>query len=71
MKPSVNDVWDLINQLTPQERKAIYKRLHEDIKFKLNDILDNVSSRAEEDRIDIKTIQEEVDAVRGNNHAQN
>lgn len=68
MKPNVNDVWDLITKLTPEERKVIYKRLNEDIKFKLNNILDNVSFRAEADKIDIKTITDEVEAVRGKNN---
>lgn len=68
MKPNVNDVWDLITKLTPEERKVIYKRLNEDIKFKLNNILDNVSFRAEAGKIDIKTITDEVEAVRGKNH---
>lgn len=71
MKPNVNDVWDLISQLTPEEKKVIYKRLNEDIKFKLNSILDNVSFRAETDKIDIKAITDEVEAVRGKNHEEN
>lgn len=69
MKPNVNDVWDLISQLTPQERKVIYKRLNEDIKIKLNDILDNVSSRVGNDKIDLESITNEVESVRGKNHA--
>lgn len=67
MKPNVNDVWDMISQLTPEERKVIYKRLNEDIKYKLNNILDNVNFRAEADKVDIKSITDEVEAVRGKN----
>jgi hypothetical protein len=71
MKPNVNEVWDLINQLTPEERKIIYNKLNEDIKLKLNYILDNVSSRAEKDNFDIKTITDEVEEIRGKNHEKN
>ncbi|CAB1262604.1 conserved hypothetical protein [Clostridiaceae bacterium BL-3] len=67
MKPSVDDVWNLISQLTPQEKKIIYNKLHEDIKLKLNDILDNVSKRTELENIDFKVITKEVELVREKN----
>jgi hypothetical protein len=71
MKPSVDDVWNLISQLTPQEKKIIYNKLHEDIKLKLNDILNNVSKRTESEKVDFKVITKEVELVREKNHAEN
>ncbi|PRR81485.1 hypothetical protein [Clostridium luticellarii] len=71
MKPSVDDVWNLISQLTPQEKKIIYNKLHEDIKLKLNDILNNVSKRTESEKVDFKAITKEVELVREKNHAEN
>jgi hypothetical protein len=70
MKPSVDDVWNLISQLTPQEKKIIYNKLHEDIKLKLNDILNNVSKRTESEKVDFKVINKEVELVREKNHAE-
>lgn len=67
MKLSVDDVWNLISQLTPQEKKIIYNKLHEDIKLKLNDILNNVSKRTESEKVDFKAITKEVELVREKN----
>lgn len=71
MKPNVNDVWNMISQLTPEERKVIYKKLNEDIKYKLNNILDNVNFRAETDNVDIKYITDEAETVRDKNNGEN
>ena len=71
MKPSVDDVWNLISQLTPQEKKIIYNKLREDINLKLNDILNNVSKRTESEKVDFKAITKEVELVREKNHAEN
>lgn len=52
-------------------KKIIYNKLHEDIKLKLNDILNNVSKRTESEKVDFKAITKEVELVREKNHAEN
>lgn len=71
MSTKLNDIWDIISDLKPEERRILYKRLHEDIRFKMNEILDKVNERSEEDNISIDEITEEVESVRGTKNGEN
>ena len=57
MKANLNEVWELIDSLTLDEKKIIYKRMGLEINSKLLDILDRVNERAEKDSISSKSIQ--------------
>lgn len=71
MSTKLNEIWEMIDALDPSEKKIIYKRLHDDIKFKMNDILEKVNDRVGEEEIDFKSITEEVEIVRGTNYGKN
>lgn len=71
MSMKMNDVWEIIDGLNPNEKKIIYKRLREDIRFTMNDILDKVNERVGEETVDLKDITEEVELVRGANCGKN
>ena len=71
MSAKLNDIWELIIGLEPYERKIIYKRLQEDIRSKMNDILDTVNERVAEDTVDLDEITKEVEIVRGTNYGKN
>ena len=71
MNPSVAEIWEMINSLTPEEKNIIYKKIQEDIRYKMSELLDKVNERAENDAITMEEITKEVEEVRGNNHAKN
>ncbi|HAZ36751.1 MAG TPA: hypothetical protein DEF85_10710 [Clostridiaceae bacterium] len=66
MKANVNEVWELIDNLTLEEKRIIYKKMEQEISTKLLDILDKVNERAEKDPISLEEITKEVEDVRGN-----
>ncbi|MBN4069616.1 MAG: hypothetical protein COA82_12665 [Alkaliphilus sp.] len=61
----------MITELEPYDRKIIYKRLQEDIRYKMNEILDTVNERVGEATISLDEITKEVEIVRGANHGEN
>lgn len=65
LKADVNEVWELIDSLTLEEKKIIYKKLEQEISAKLLAILDKVNERAEKDPISLEEITQEVESVRG------
>lgn len=70
MSTNVNEIWDMINSLTPAEKKVLYQKMQEDINKRLNDILDNVNERSGDDPVDFDIITEEVEWVRGRKYDQ-
>lgn len=71
MRASVNEIWELIDSLSIEEKKIIYKRMQNEINEKLLNILDRVSERAEKEPISIDEITSEVEEARGQKHGQN
>ncbi len=65
LKANVNEVWELIDSLTLEEKRIIYKKMEQEISTKLLDILDKVNERAEKDSISLEEITKEVEDVRG------
>ncbi|MCF6463431.1 hypothetical protein C3E89_08670 [Clostridium sp. Cult1] len=65
MKANINEVWKLIDNLTLEEKRIIYKEMEQEISTKLLDILDKVNERAEKDSISSEEITKEVEDVRG------
>lgn len=65
MKANINEVWKLIDNLTLEEKRIIYKKMEQEISTKLLDILDKVNERAEKDSISSEEITKEVEDVRG------
>lgn len=65
MKADINEVWKLIDNLTLEEKRIIYKEMEQEISTKLLDILDKVNERAEKDSISSEEITKEVEDVRG------
>lgn len=63
MKQNLNEVWELIDQLSLDEKKIIYKRMQTDINTKLNNILYKTNERCEEEPIPFEDITKEVEAV--------
>lgn len=70
MKSNVQKVMELIDTLTPDEKKIIYKKMNEEINGKLLDFLDTVNERAEKFCISMDEITKEVEEVRSNNHGK-
>lgn len=70
MSAKLNEIWDLIVDLNPDERKILYRRLNEDIKFNMISIIDKVNERVEGDEISFEDITKEVELVRGNNDGE-
>lgn len=68
MKPNLNEVWELISNLPFEEKKIIYKRMQTEVNSKLNDLLDKVTERAEQDPVEFDTITKEVESTRRKNH---
>ena len=65
LKANVNEVWELIDNLTLGEKRMIYKKIEQEIGTELLDILDKVNERAEKDSISLEEITKEVEDVRG------
>ena len=70
MKQNLNEVWELIDQLSLEEKKIIYKRMQTDINYKLNNILDKTSERGKKDPMPFEDITKEVEAVRRKRYEQ-
>jgi hypothetical protein len=70
MKSNLDVVWELIDTLTLEEKKKIYKRMQHEIDSRLMDILDNVSERAENEPVLLDEITKEVETVRSKNYDQ-
>ena len=68
MKPDLSEVWELITNLPYEEKKIIYKKMQNEVNSKLNDLVDRVNERAEQESIDVGTITKEVERVRERNH---
>lgn len=71
MKASLNEVWELIDSLTLDEKRIIYKRMERDINSKLLDILEKANERSEKDSISFENITKEVEETRGKLYEQN
>lgn len=71
MKANVNEIWELIDSLSIEEKKIIYKRMQNEINEKLLKILDKVNERAEKGPVSIDEITSEVEEVRGRRYGQN
>lgn len=71
MKANLNEIWQLIDCLTLEEKKVIYKKMEKDINTKLMDLLDRVSERAEKEQFSLEDITKEVEEVRGKIYGQN
>lgn len=70
MKANVNEIWELIDTLTLEEKKIIYKRMQSEINEKLTGLLDKVNERTALEPITLKEITDEVEKVRGKNYEQ-
>ncbi len=68
MKPDLSEVWELITNLPYEEKKIIYKKMQNEINSKLNDLVDRVNERAEQESIEFGVITKEVESVRERNH---
>jgi len=66
MKANLNEVWELINNLTLDEKKIIYTRMEREVNSKLLDLLDRIYERAENGSISFEEITNEVEDIRGN-----
>ena len=71
MKANLNEIWDLIKALNPEEKKILFKKMQDDVKQKLEDILEEVNKIAKENPISFDSITEEVESVRGKLYDQN
>ena len=71
MNAKLNDIWDLIDKLSPKDRIIIYKRMNEDIRVRMNNILDNTNTRVENEEITFEEITNEVESVRGSKYEKN
>ena len=70
MKNSVNEIMDLIDNLSMEEKRIIYKRMEKDINSRLFEIFERVSERAEKEPLNLEEITEEVEKVRGQNYGK-
>lgn len=61
MSINVQKVIELINALTPDEKKLIYKKMNDEINGKLLDFLDTVNERAKKFPISMDEITKEVE----------
>ncbi|MBS4025285.1 MAG: hypothetical protein KGZ96_06375 [Clostridia bacterium] len=68
MKPGLNEVWELITNLPYEEKKIIYKRMQDEVNSKLNDLLDKVNERTEQEPVEFDIITKEVEIVREKHH---
>ncbi len=68
MASNVQKVMELIDTLTPDEKKLIYKKMNDEINGKLLDFLDTMNERAEKFPISVDEITKEVEEVRSSNY---
>jgi hypothetical protein len=70
MASNVQKVMELIDTLTPNEKKLIYKKMNDEINGKLLDFLDTMNERAEKLPISMDEITKEVEEVRSTNYGK-
>lgn len=70
MESRINEIWELIDNLSFDEKKIIYKRMENEINSKLLGILDKINERANITPISLEEITEEVEKVRGSEHGE-
>lgn len=70
MASNVHKVLELIDTLTPDEKKLIYKKMNDEINGKLLDFLDIMNERAEKFPISMDEITKEVEEVRNSNYGK-
>ena len=68
MSTNFNKVLELMESLNPDEKRIIYKRLRDDIRFNMNAILESVNERVGDQPFSLEEITKEVEDVRGMNH---
>jgi Trp operon repressor len=67
MASNVQEIMELIDNLTPDEKKLIYKKMNDEITEQLLGFLDTMNERAEKLPISIDEITKEVEEVRSTN----
>jgi DNA replication initiation complex subunit (GINS family) len=70
MASNVQKVMELIETLTPDEKKLIYKKMNDEINGKLLDFLETINERAERKPISVDDIIKEVEEVRSTNYGK-
>jgi len=70
MASNVQKVMEIIEALTSDEKKLIYKKMNDEINCKLLDFLEIMSERAEKSPITIDEITKEVEGVRSTNYGK-
>ena len=70
MASNVQKVMELIETLTPDEKKLIYKKMNDEINGKLLDFLDTMNERAERMPISMDEITKEIEEVRSTNYGK-
>jgi len=70
MASNVQKVMELIDALTPDEKKLIYKKMNDEINGKLLDFLDTMNERAEQMPVLMEEITKEVEEVRSTNYGE-
>ncbi len=68
MSSNFQKVIDLIDTLTPDEKKMLYKRMNNEINEKLLALLDTINERADKTPISMDEITKEVEEVRRTNY---
>jgi len=70
MESNVQKVMELIDTLTPEEKKIIYKKMNDEINGKLLNFLDIINERAEKFPISMDEITKEIEEIRSKNHGK-
>lgn len=70
MASNVQKVLELIETLTTDEKKLIYKKMNDEINGNLLDFLDTINERAERMPISVDDITKEVEEVRSTNYGK-
>ena len=70
MANKVQKVIQLIDTLTPDEKKLIYKKMNDEINGKLLDFLDTMNERAEKFPISMDEITKDAEEIRSNNYGK-
>ena len=70
MASNVQKVMELIETLTPDEKKLIYKKMNDEINGKLLVFLETINERAERKPISMDDIIKEVEEVRSTNYGE-
>jgi len=70
MASNVQKIMELIDTLTSDEKKLIYKKMNDEVNGKLLDFLDVMNERSEKFPITMDEISKEVEEVRSSNHGK-